>query len=220
MDSFFWWFVAFTYFGVAISMGDSIIEVSLGKFRWILASFFFLFLIFFTVKVVVGSVYPEPTVSWTEGNYPGGTDIHGLIWQDGWFDLEVVIHNNTSTDLKDMDVAFRVDEGVADFKIIGGPKCELIDSDRPSEPTARGEDGVQRLMHQDFSIHGTYRLLCDKVPGGTRVKMMMAIVHPRAAIPGTVGLKTMPRWVVFHFSYRAAVPRAYNWNSRVNPTAS
>jgi hypothetical protein len=226
MEHFFWWFVGFTIAALVISIIDSIVEVPLGKLRYLLVIFFAICLTFFIVKVVIGSVYVETTALWTEGNYTPGEDVHGLIWQDGWSDLRISIFNHSKVDVKDLDVEFVIDESVAGIKPIGDLKCSVIQSGPTLEVTTQSQNGTQEFPH-NLGINAPYRLLCDKLPGNTGIQITVALANTKSLeealqnggsnLTSLLGPKRMPRWDLFHFSFKAG-PRPYNWDSRVKPT--
>ncbi len=223
MENYFWWFVGLFCAGIVIQIAISLLDKDVGKVRFITLAFFALVLILFVFKVVIGKVYPERIVTWTEGNYPPGSDINGLVWRNGWSDMRFNVFNHSHTPLRDVDVEFAIDESIAGIKTVGELGCKVFQAGPAAQLTINYQDGHQESGSAPLGVRAEYHLLCDKLPGDTGIQVIAAVVDPispeemmAGKFKGLLKPKRIPAWLHFHISYRAGA-RPYDWSGSVNP---
>ena len=213
MESIFWWFVGLVLLALVLSIFSTLVDKSHGKFRYAFALFFLIVAAVFVWKIVIGMVVPEITAEWTDGNYAQGTNVNGLAWQSDWSHLTVLVSNNSNVDLKDVDIELSVDQWVAGIKVDGNPNCSVIAGGR--KPTITMKDprtGSQQIL-SSAGDRAPHRLLCDKLPASTGVRIAAALVNDKSADHS----KLMPASVQFHALYKAG-PRPYNWKGDTKPS--
>jgi len=226
MENNFWWFVGFVYVALMLSFLDSWTERPLGWLRYTFMGFFLIFVGWFSYAVVLGGVYPERVSTWTEGNYPKGQNVHGLIWQDGWSDLRFSIFNHSMDDLKDVDVEFLTDESVAKVALISELGCKVVHSGPNFEARLNYKDGHQELMHHLGSQNDSYHILCDKIPGNIGVEVVVAVENTNELqdlfsgqskqLDSLIGSKMMPSVIKYHMKYKVGI-RPYSWGGSIAP---
>src|SRR6266481_1871582 len=224
MEHYFWWFVAFMYIGLLIQIVHSVMARAAGNFRYVTAAFFLLVLTLFTLQVVIGTSYFGTTSMWTKGSYTPGTNVHGLLWEDGWSELTFSISNNTNADMKDLDIEFLIDESVVDIKKVDEIPCVIVKSGvHPVDVTVKFSDGRQQLM-TPVGYKAPYRLLCDRLPAHTGISLIAALANTDSlersggskqqqgehGVNDFLGPKRIPRWVKYHASYKVGL-RPYSF---------
>jgi hypothetical protein len=211
MESMFWWFVGLVLLALALSAFAAVIDKSHGSSRYGFAIFFVIVAAVFIWKVVIGTVFPEITAEWTDGNYAQGTNINGLNWQPDWSHLTVSMFNSSHADLKDVDIELSVDEWVAGIKVDGDPNCSVIANGRPVTIAMRSQDGSQQIVPHSGEL-SPHRLLCDKLPADTGVRVVAALVNDKDLNHS----KMMPASVHFSALYKVGL-RPYSWEGQTMP---
>jgi len=213
MESMFWWFVGLVLLALVLSIFAALIDRSHGRSRYVFAMFFLIVAAIFVWKIVIGTVFPEITAEWTDGNYAEGTNVNGLNWRGDWSHLTVSIFNNSNVDLKDVDIELSVDQWVAGIKVDGNPNCSVIAGGRKPIITARDPRTENQQIIASPGERAPHRLLCDKLPAATVARVVAGLINDRGANHS----KMIPASVHFRALYKAG-PRPYNWKGETTPS--
>jgi len=209
MDDYFPVFVLLFYLALGIAIVDSVMEVGLGRFRYVVAGFFFLVASWFTFRVVIGSTKPVIDASWIAGNYATGTDVNGITWNSAWSDLRLGLRNNADEDLKDVDIALRVDGWTTATKVVGG-LCTIA-PDSALQIIGTDRSGNQTLFPKGPQSQ-TYHLMCAKIPARMSVWTVIAMTNNDARAVE----KRKPDWLTPRGKYKVKV-RPYTLDMKIVP---
>jgi hypothetical protein len=199
MEEYFWWFVAFVYVGLTIAAIDCAKERTLGRSRYVWAGLFLFIIGGFSYGIVWGGVKPELKASWVVGNYADGSDVHGFLWKNGWSDLRVFVDNKEDVDLKDVDIEFKVDKGVAAVKQIGD-LCSIASGNSITDVIGTDQRTGNQIHFPLGPSQHPYRILCAKIPAHIQLQIVVAI--GAADYPNSTQ-KVRPEEVDFHARYKA-----------------
>jgi hypothetical protein len=202
-------FVAFCYLALATAIVDSVLDVELGRFRYAMAGFLFVFALWFTFGFVIGTTKPTITSTWFAGNYAAGTDIDGLSWNDSWSELRLGIRDDSDEDLKDVDIELRPDGWMAEAKVVGdlcilapGPTIAIMGTD---------QRGNQYRFSKGLSNH-SYHLMCAKIPAHMDVWVVIALTNEDSRVIE----KRKPDWITLRGKYKVKI-RPYTLDIKVVP---
>jgi hypothetical protein len=150
---------------------------------WVVFNYRFVF--------IAGQMKPS-AAAMMKGNYPSGTEIGSIKWDNRLTDMRVVISNPTDDDYQQVDVTIRPDVPVYSADKLSGPSnCDL--QKIPGPPvfgfaTAQGGkttvtwnkdlDEIQDNVGDPFSVvlsGAGYRLTCDKFPSHSAIKLVFAL---------------------------------------------
>jgi hypothetical protein len=155
--------------------------------------------------ITAGLFVPAPlsmTLISTSGNYVG--DIYGIPWNPYFWELRLVIENNTSRPYTDLDVFIRSD------LLITKPgasssinKCDIrADPPYGDAINVLGTQNSKTVNIPARTISGTvYRIHCEKLFAESRIDIVLPIVEV-GAVPTR---QWPPRWAIARARYYAVL---------------
>ena len=174
VEEYFWFCVGLCYLGLILSLIDCARNANLGRWRYFLSAVFIFVIVAMTCGVVIGNVKPTIRAAWLAGNYPPGTDVHGILWRNGLSELMVTIANNTEDDIKDVDIELRTDGATVDGKS-ASPLCSLLPGSSIEFIATDQQGSQQRFPPPGSPSNRAYRLLCSNIPARMLVTLEVAV---------------------------------------------
>ncbi|MGH7182628.1 MAG: hypothetical protein ACREJN_11710 [Nitrospiraceae bacterium] len=158
-----------------------------------------------------------------------GTSIAGIPWRPEFTKLEVIIRNPTTSNYSDLDLIIRPDMAVAKIaQLTDIQGLSLEDKYGVKTTIVQGE--VQGQGHRQTEIplvlHATnagYRVRCEKLPGKTGIRLILAVVgirQPRRSL--VIGERFTEKNVIiqefgYGTNYWFGLPGAEHYTSRQIP---
>lgn len=178
------WFVLAAYLAIIVWGCDVVLQEvrELGLLAQILATVpFVVALAWFSARFVWVRLPLDMLSRNLDADYPDGTVIGGIQWNQKYADLRVTLSNGTDYDYTDLNLLLKPKEPITD--------AAQVVTDLPGVSIVRESEKSFELKHLRPSTHqvwevptalfastGGYRVTCDRLPAGEQIEIVLASV--------------------------------------------
>jgi hypothetical protein len=206
-NSYFWVGIIVAYIGAVWFARDW--YFSWKEARTLERSLVFLFPIGAAALVTWIALRPAPLDIYSvseDGNYPEGTEIYGIIWNNYYSDMRSVIRNDSSEQYTDLEIFVRTDILIRDIGIDSRFNCSK-EVWKPFDITAplltvtddKGMSTTIPIITKNNSAYGTvFRIYCDKLLPNEKIEIASALIPADGR-----RIRTKPSWVTIVANYNA-----------------
>lgn len=186
---FYWWGVAIVCVGVLVLAAESLLTSWNLEYKIAASAFCLVAGLWLSSAVIWVRAPLAPALTASDGDYPTGSDVHGIKWESGMSDLSITISNHTTLDYEGLDITFRADVPTRKFvqvTTVPNVQLSLVQKWGNAEITnyrtiAKDKYGnvVKTPPVQYYASSGGFRLQCPDLPPDTNLELFVALVNPR-----------------------------------------